>query len=424
MAEKLLLHIMYECSRHRVEIPWDHVAHRLHPGSTGGAVVQHLNRLRANLIAEGHLVPPICQKPGSRVHVDPKIRGYLRKFPDSDDLATTRPVLYTEPLEDRRFNIPDSWDTHRPAVSAPDYDEAESSPAPSPLPPTSASSSAVGRGAAAKGRGKRTTTDRVHKRDASPDPADLDSDGDYAPGPKPVRKQARRNSRPSRATYTGRYTAEDADFDEEAGGAAQKAPKKRTRAQPTWDEDDGIMVIDDDEVPIDNSSVFTGMSRDLIHRTYDYQGHRMADSTPHYSATDDHRPQYPGAGVHDTARGQHGYAGHGYPNHGYSNHGYANFQGMPQGPVGPAPPALGRSRVSSTYCDEHGRHHYHDGPSYQPMDGRSPVAEHGTRPIAPHDGPIQRAPAQDPETISTIRASIGPDESTSEVGSSAREDFN
>lgn len=29
MYEKLLLHIQYECARHRVEVPWDHIAHRL-----------------------------------------------------------------------------------------------------------------------------------------------------------------------------------------------------------------------------------------------------------------------------------------------------------------------------------------------------------------------------------------------------------
>lgn len=29
MYEKLLLHLQYECARHRVDIPWDHIAHRL-----------------------------------------------------------------------------------------------------------------------------------------------------------------------------------------------------------------------------------------------------------------------------------------------------------------------------------------------------------------------------------------------------------
>lgn len=29
MHEKLLLHIQYECARHKVDIPWDHIAHRL-----------------------------------------------------------------------------------------------------------------------------------------------------------------------------------------------------------------------------------------------------------------------------------------------------------------------------------------------------------------------------------------------------------
>lgn len=110
MTEKLLLHMQYECSRYKIELPWDHIAHRLHPGSSGGALLQHLNRLRATLIAEGHLVPPICQKPGSRVVVDQSIRGYVRKFPDGDNTRTTRPVTFNERMEDRRFILPGAVD--------------------------------------------------------------------------------------------------------------------------------------------------------------------------------------------------------------------------------------------------------------------------------------------------------------------------
>lgn len=116
MAEKLLLHMQYECSRFKIELPWDTIAHRLHPGSSGGAIMQHLNRLRSTLVAEGHMVPPICQKPGSRVVVDQNIRGYVRRFPDTEDTVTTRPVTFQEPLDDRKFNLPDAVD--RPDVPA------------------------------------------------------------------------------------------------------------------------------------------------------------------------------------------------------------------------------------------------------------------------------------------------------------------
>ena len=109
MAEKLLLHIQYECSRHKVELPWNAIAHRLNPGSSGGAILQHLNRVRSTLVAEGHLVPPICQKPGSRVVVEPEVRGYVRLFPESDDTISTRPVLFSERMEDRKLNLPDAF---------------------------------------------------------------------------------------------------------------------------------------------------------------------------------------------------------------------------------------------------------------------------------------------------------------------------
>ena len=106
MSEKLLLHIQYECTRHGINLPWDLIAHRLNPGSSGGAIVQWLNRLRGTLVAEGHLVPPIGQKPGSKVVVNQEIRGYVRKFPDGDDTISTRAVMFSEPLEDRKHNLP------------------------------------------------------------------------------------------------------------------------------------------------------------------------------------------------------------------------------------------------------------------------------------------------------------------------------
>ncbi|KAJ6783728.1 hypothetical protein PWT90_05478 [Aphanocladium album] len=109
MAEKLLLHLHYECTRHRVNIPWDSIAHRLHPGSSGAAVVQHLNRVRKELIREGHLVPPVCQKPSSNSSVDPAVRGYVRLHPDGEDKETTRAVRFDEKYDDLRFNLPDSF---------------------------------------------------------------------------------------------------------------------------------------------------------------------------------------------------------------------------------------------------------------------------------------------------------------------------
>jgi len=71
MSEKLLLHIQYECQKEGIELPWARIAHRLHPGSSPGAITQHLKKLRVNLLAEGHLVPPTIAKlkPGKRAMI-------------------------------------------------------------------------------------------------------------------------------------------------------------------------------------------------------------------------------------------------------------------------------------------------------------------------------------------------------------------
>lgn len=109
MGDKLLLNLYYECVRRNVILPWDAIAHRLHPGSSGAAIVQHMNRLRRELIREGHVVPPVCQKPGSKSKIDSNIRGYIRKDLHGDDKDTTRPVYFDETCEDPKLNLPDSF---------------------------------------------------------------------------------------------------------------------------------------------------------------------------------------------------------------------------------------------------------------------------------------------------------------------------
>ena len=110
MAEKVLLHLQYECMRHKIDLPWDAIAHRVHPGSTGAAIGQHLARLRRELIAEGHLVPPLPHKPSNGVPLDPMVRGFMRADLDGPDRETTRPVMFDEYVEDAKFNLPDAFD--------------------------------------------------------------------------------------------------------------------------------------------------------------------------------------------------------------------------------------------------------------------------------------------------------------------------
>jgi hypothetical protein len=121
MYEKLLLHLQYEMNRHNIAVPWDFVAHRFHPGSSGQAVLQHLNRIRPILLAEGHLVPPICQKPGAKKPVPVHIRGYIRADPDGDDCVSTRGVPWSEPIFDRQFNLPNAHNDRTMTGSAKRY---------------------------------------------------------------------------------------------------------------------------------------------------------------------------------------------------------------------------------------------------------------------------------------------------------------
>lgn len=185
MAEKLLLHMQYECSRYKIDLPWDSIAHRLHPGSSGGAIIQHLNRLRNMLVAEGHLVPPICQKPGSKVFVDPKIRGYVRKDIEGPDTASTRAVPFTEEMDDRKFNLPDAYDDK----TIPDSIKRDN-----------------------QGGGPRKPT-KKKGRPPTPDPLEGPSDGDYDPMAKPSSSSSSKR-RAARALSARKYVGPQ--LDEEA----------------------------------------------------------------------------------------------------------------------------------------------------------------------------------------------------------------
>ncbi|KAI0008453.1 hypothetical protein F4779DRAFT_618554 [Xylariaceae sp. FL0662B] len=106
MIEKTFMYMMYECATRDIRLPWAEVANRLSPGMTGAALVQKFSRMRNELIAEGHLVPP---QPGpGNSNVEPRIRGHVRAFPDSDDLLTTVPVFFSEQWLHPEFNLPDA----------------------------------------------------------------------------------------------------------------------------------------------------------------------------------------------------------------------------------------------------------------------------------------------------------------------------
>lgn len=99
--EKLILHIVFECRRAGINLPWDKIAHRLCPASSGAAAQQYINKMRDVLITEGHLVPPPL---GKKAVFDPSIRGYIRDM-DAEDPKTSRPVGWLEEIVDLKESL-------------------------------------------------------------------------------------------------------------------------------------------------------------------------------------------------------------------------------------------------------------------------------------------------------------------------------
>ena len=61
----LLLAMQYHCNRLGLAVPYEDIGATVGPGVTPGAIVQHLAKLRARMVAEGHRVPPPLKRGGS-----------------------------------------------------------------------------------------------------------------------------------------------------------------------------------------------------------------------------------------------------------------------------------------------------------------------------------------------------------------------
>ncbi|KAL9032668.1 MAG: hypothetical protein Q9214_007868, partial [Letrouitia sp. 1 TL-2023] len=64
LDKKLLLTIQWACNQTNVKIPWDMVGQKIETFVTGGAVVQHLAKLRDRMVADGLSVPPPLTRGG------------------------------------------------------------------------------------------------------------------------------------------------------------------------------------------------------------------------------------------------------------------------------------------------------------------------------------------------------------------------
>ena len=69
MDTKLLLAIQYQCNLAGLAVPYTEIGKIMGEGITGGAVIQHLAKLRLRLIALGHSVPPPLRRGGGSARV-------------------------------------------------------------------------------------------------------------------------------------------------------------------------------------------------------------------------------------------------------------------------------------------------------------------------------------------------------------------
>jgi hypothetical protein len=102
MVDKLVLHIVYECHRAGIKLPWDAIVHRLCPGSSGQTAIQHLQKMRDILLSQGHLVPPLMGRRG--VAVDDTIRGYVRDM-DGEKPTDSRVLRWGEEYPDLKDSL-------------------------------------------------------------------------------------------------------------------------------------------------------------------------------------------------------------------------------------------------------------------------------------------------------------------------------
>ncbi|RYP09686.1 hypothetical protein DL764_001112 [Monosporascus ibericus] len=197
MMEKCMLNFVYECMCNHVKIPWDQIAHRFHPGMSANALRQRFDRLRKELIAEGHLVPP-----NDITHAS-LYRGLVRanQNPIDGDLKTTRMVRYEEPFLDADFNLPDSTNfVHNPSTRVrAGRSDAESEPEEEPELPSSGEASDSEEASAGDESHAESEVEQSREN--------LAAESEEEPSPPPRRKRGR----PRGSTKQPRPTIESED---------------------------------------------------------------------------------------------------------------------------------------------------------------------------------------------------------------------
>ena len=80
MDKRLLLTIQSECNAQSLNLPWNDIGHSMGEQISGGAVIQHLAKLRARMIDQGLAVPPPLKRGGSmRISTGPSLPARVRQ---------------------------------------------------------------------------------------------------------------------------------------------------------------------------------------------------------------------------------------------------------------------------------------------------------------------------------------------------------
>jgi hypothetical protein len=216
MDQLLLLTIQYECSKQGIVLPWGAIANRFaaEKGPTGKCMVQHLSKLRLEMLNRGAWVPPLAGRSKASMNDKVDVRGVIRIGTTEDNQPVYRDIEWDE--DTSKLVNPTDLDQRYNGITI----DKNIVPASTKLTRGSAKRS-VGRE-----NGQPTKPDKRHKnyeqkiqeyeknkRANEIDPAELASDDDYSPGGVVRPKKRANRGRMTKKTF--KYS-EDEDEDDGA----------------------------------------------------------------------------------------------------------------------------------------------------------------------------------------------------------------
>lgn len=86
------MHLVHECERNRIQLPWANVAARLDPTLDGPTLLQSVVNLRSYFLTAGYVVPPLSNDVTAN---NMGYRGYVRDQ-SQDAGAPLKPLLFTD----------------------------------------------------------------------------------------------------------------------------------------------------------------------------------------------------------------------------------------------------------------------------------------------------------------------------------------